>query len=74
MKSFEDINILIKVKLFCLKNLFLQEIKHLFEKKSFRKKILLKKNFKKAFFLEKKLLFEIKKVVLKFGEKLFFGK
>ena len=41
MKSFENINILIKVKLFCLKNVLFLEKKLLFEKKKgFMKKIL----------------------------------
>ena len=53
MKSFEDINILIKVKLFCLKNLFLQKIKLLFEKKVFEKKTFEKKTLKKLFFGKK---------------------
>ena len=53
MKSFEDINISIKVKLYCLKKL-------LFEKYAFENKNMsLKKNLKNFFFL---MLFETKKV------------
>ena len=63
MKSFEDINILIRVKLFCLKNLFLEKAftwKKVFEKMFLKKKIC---------FLKKKLLFERKKLFL---EKILF--
>ena len=54
IESFEDINILIKVKLFCLKNVF-------FEKKlSFEKKLCFwKHKLKKNAFFQKKLLEKI---------------
>ena len=65
MKSFEDINILIEVKLICLKNLLLEKnvlknknnviekiLKNFFWKKN---KLLFKTNLKKNFFLQKKI-------------------
>ena len=79
MKSFENIIILFKVKLFCLKNLSFG--------KSFHLKNVFEKKIKKMFFLRKKLFeniffeknffaefenFQLKKVLLKkFGKKIF---
>ena len=65
MKSIEDINVLIKVKLFCWKNLL------------FWKKFLFERKFKKSCFFEKKtVLFESKEFFLeknigKFGKNFF---
>ena len=54
MESFENINILIKVKLFCEKNVFFSGKKLLFEKKygfeRKNKKLFVKKNKKKLLF------------------------
>ena len=60
MKSFENINILIKVKLFCLKNICVGESFYL-KKYDFENK----KKIKKLFFLKQKLLFERKKLLKK---------
>ena len=74
MKRFEDINILIKVKLFCLKTLFFLE-KSFCLKKKFLKRKLKKLLFrKKSYLKQKNFLFHIsffwkKKIVL---EKNFF--
>ena len=75
MKSSEDINILITIELFCLKNVFFWK-NLLFEKKVFEyKNKFLKKKSKKQFLFfqkktKKKLLFETRK----FKKKLFFWK
>ena len=62
MKSFEDINILIKNESFLFEKCLL------WKKLLFEKRLFLKKKLKKSFF-EKKLLFETKK----FEKKIFFN-
>ena len=52
MKSFEDINVLIKVKIFGLKNLFFSK-KLLIEKKTYLVRTVMVSLFKKIFFCEK---------------------
>ena len=74
MKSLEDINILIRVKLFCLKNSFFEKKKILKIKMNPERFFFWKENFcmDKNFFLEK-ILFRKKKIFLKkFSEKIFF--
>ena len=65
MKSFEDINILVKAQLFCLKNLsfgksFYLKKNYVFESKN----MFLKENIK-TFFLKKKIFFSEKLLFLK---------
>ena len=71
MKSFENINILIKVKLFCKKKFFFQKRKKTFLEKTLKKKNFFRKKLvlvKKNFFLKKKTRFGL------FGKKIFFEK
>ena len=66
MTSFEDINILITVKFFCLKNVFFLEKAFIWKINVFENKNVFEK--KKS----KKVLFETKKLIVK--KQIFFGK
>ena len=69
MKSFEDINILIKMKLFCLKSVFFFKKRNLKNFKNIKTNCFFEKNKKKTVILEKKI-FALKQIF--FFEKTFF--